>query len=48
MEQVAEVCWLGGFPMRKGLGSRGLWGTQQSFIWMGGGGGVHPEGGPTP
>ena len=33
MEQVAEVCWLGGFPMRKGLGSRGLWGTQKSFIW---------------
>ena len=33
MEQVGEVCWLGGFPMRKGLGSRGLWGTQQSFIW---------------
>ena len=33
MVQVREVCWLGGFPMRKGLGSRGLWGTQQSFIW---------------
>ena len=33
--------------MRKGLGSGGLWGTQQSFI-RGVGGGVHPERGPTP
>ena len=42
MKQVGEVCWLGGLPVRKGLGDWrvvGLWGSQQSFIRGGGGGG---------
>ena len=48
MEQVGEACWLGGLPVRKGLGPGGLWGSQQSFIRWGGDGGVQLEGGPTP
>ena len=45
MKQVGEVCWLGGLPVRKGLGDWrvvGLWGSQQSFIRGGGGGGRGP------
>ena len=51
MKQVGEVCWLGGLPVRKGLGDWrvvGLWGSQQSFIRGGGRGeGVHLKEGPT-
>ena len=41
-------CWVGSLwsRLKKGLGSGGLWGTQQSFV-RGVGGGVHPKGGPT-
>ena len=42
MEQVEEVCWLGGLPVRKGLGSGELWCTQLSCI-RGGGEGATPR-----
>ena len=46
MEQVGEVCWLGEFPMRKDWSPEGC--GVLNKVYMGGGGGVHPEGGPTP